>query len=266
MSFQSVVDDYAVWHEISGHSPKIIQWYRWMLTVFAQWLERNGRGTHLAAITIPDARAFLKAEAERTEVYGGASSRPRLEKPLSDRTLHGYARAIRAFFRWCTDEGYLSTNPMECLKPPTLEKRAKQVLSVADVERLFAEINTNTLLGARMYAMLAIFYDSGVRLNELVGLNLTDVDWQAFQMRVRGKGKQHRQVPFGAATHRALHKYLLLREQFAMEGEPAVFISTCGSRLGDDATYHLIKRLGERAGIPRLHPHLLVTQRRSRIL
>lgn len=64
-------------------------------------------------------------------------------------------------------------------------------------------------------------------------------------------------MPFGAATHRALRKYLLLREPFAVDGEPAVFINTRARRLSDDATYHLIKRLGERAGIPRLHPHLL---------
>ncbi len=77
MSFQSIVDDYAVWHEISGHSAKTIQRYRWMLTVFEQWLARNGRTTHLAAITIADARAFLKAEVERTDLHGGASARPR---------------------------------------------------------------------------------------------------------------------------------------------------------------------------------------------
>lgn len=153
---------------------------------------RGTGATHLAAIAIADARAFLKAAAKRTELYGGASARPRTHKQLSDRTLHGYARAIRAFFCWYTNEGYLSSNPIDRLKPPVLEKRAKQVLSVTDVERLFGEINTGTFLGVRMYAMLAFFYDSDVRLNELVGVDLDDIDWQAFELRVRGRGKQQR--------------------------------------------------------------------------
>jgi site-specific recombinase XerD len=207
MSFQAVVDDYAVWHEISGHSPKTIQWYRWMLTVFVQWLERNGRSTHLAAITIADARAFLKAEAQRTTIYPGHPTGVERAGQLSDRTLHGYARALRAFFNWLVNEEYLDKNPLARLRPPKLEKRYKEILSVGEIERLLAELNQRTFLRARIYAMVAVLYDSGLRAGELVQLDIGDVDWSAYHLRVMGKGKKERLVPFSPATARVLLRF-----------------------------------------------------------
>jgi site-specific recombinase XerD len=170
--------------------------------------------------------------------------------------LHCYARAIRAFFNWLVAEEYLATTPLGRLKPPKLEKRFKEVLSVAEIERLLAILNQRTFLGARMYAMIALLYDSGLRAGELVALDLADIHWNEYQTRVMGKGKKERFVPFSPPTQRALRKYLVLREPFAEQGPDALFITTDGTRLTAHAVTLAIKRLGKRAGIPRVHPHL----------
>ncbi len=204
VNLQRLINEYAVWHEVSGHSHKTIEWYRYVLPTFARWLEAHGRSIHITEITVGDARAFLQAESQRNMVFMNHSTGIERSGKLSDRTLHGYTRGIRAFWNWLVTEDYLTTNSMLKLKPPKLEKRYKEVLSVAEVERLLNQLNQRTFLGARMYAMIALLYDSGLRAGELVGLDLGDVHWGVYQVRVLGKGKKERFVPFSAATSRAL--------------------------------------------------------------
>jgi site-specific recombinase XerD len=199
---------------------------------------------------------FCKPKASAPYIH---ANNIRIERAgtLSDRTLHGYARGIRAFWNWLVTEDYLTTSPMLRLKSPKVEKRYKEVLSVAEVERFLNQLNQRTFLGARMYAMVALLYDSGLRAGELVGLDLGDVQWGLYQVRVLGKGKKERFVPFSAATSRALRKYVVLREQFARPDTEALFITAEGERLTRNALTQAVKRLGKQAGIPRLHPHLL---------
>ncbi len=257
MELQRLIADYLMWHEVSGHSSSTIGWYRWNLGAFERWLRANGHATDVAAITINDVRAFLYAEAHRNVI------RPEhptgIERPgrLSDRTLHCYARAIRAFFTWLVAEEYLQRNPVARLKPPKLEDRMKEILSVDEIERLLSLCNQKTFLGLRMYAIIALLYDSGLRAGELVRLELEDVNWREYHIRVMGKGKKERLVPFSRVTHRALHKYIELRAKFAIDGVKTFFITTDGQPLTVNGMRHALKRLGIRAGVPRLHPHLL---------
>jgi len=257
MDIARLVDEYAVWHEVSGHSPKTIALYRWALGALRTWLVKHDHPTVIDSITIADVRAFLQSEQQRTELYSDHPTSVQRAGKLSDRTIHVYARSIRAFFRWLVEEGRLSTNPMARLKPPKLEKRYKEILNVAEMERLLAELNQRTFLGSRMYAMIALLYDSGLRASELTGINVADIEWGSYQVRVMGKGKQERLVPFSPTTQRALRKYLTLRERFAFDDTEALFINVDGRRLTPGALNQAVKRLGIRAGIPRLHPHLL---------
>jgi hypothetical protein len=66
VNIQQLIDEYALWHEVSGHSPKTVEWYRYVLSTFARWLSANGRSTNVPEITVSDARAFLQAESQRT--------------------------------------------------------------------------------------------------------------------------------------------------------------------------------------------------------
>jgi integrase/recombinase XerD len=176
---------------------------------------------------------------------------------LSDRTLQGYARALRGFFAWLEAEEYLAVSPMRKLKLPRVEERLKDVLAVPDIERLLAVCNTKTFLGSRMYAMVALMYDSGLRAGEVVNLDLGDIDWGEYRVKIRrGKGKKDRFEPFSVATHRALRRYLVLRERFALDGQTALFISAAGDTITRGALTQAVKRLGKRAGIPHVHPHL----------
>ena len=257
MDLEQLLEEYVVWHKISGHSEHTIALYRWVITGLRTWLVDQRYPTTINDITLAHLRGYMSHEQERPSLVTVRSDTTSRGPKLSDRSLHLQARSLRSFFRWLVEEDYLSVNPAAKLKPPKLEQRMKDVLSVAEVERLLAELNPKTFLGARMYAIVALLYDSGLRASELCGLDIGDIHWGEYQLRVVGKGRKERLVPFSPATQRALRKYLTLREQFALDGQDAVFISPEGQRLTRDALTHAIKRLGRKAGIPRLHPHLL---------
>lgn len=204
MVLSRMIDEYAVWHEVSGHSKNTIALYRWSLGSFCQWLVANNRPTTINSISVGDARGFLQHEGQRdSNCPPKDNTRSRTTK-RSDRSIHIHARSIRAFFNWLVNEEYLDKSPMAKLKPPKLEQKLKEVLSVAEVERLLSQLNPKTFLGSRMYAIIALLYDSGLRAGELCGVDIEHIDWTGYQVRVSGKGKRQRLVPFSAATHKAL--------------------------------------------------------------
>lgn len=256
MNLERAINDYIVWHKVSRHSEKTIKWYQWTLGTWHRWLVANGRSTAITGLTIADARDFLEAEGKRATLYCHHPFGVAHPGKLSDRTLHCYARGIRALFRWLVEEEYLTRNPMAKLKPPKLEQRMKEILTAEEIQRMLDACETTTFLGSRLYALVALMYDSGLRAGELVGLDLDDVQWAQYQVKVYGKGKKERLVPFGPAVHKALRRYLALRESFVGEQPQAIFITREGQRLTTNALSHMIKRLGQRVGIPRAHPHL----------
>jgi site-specific recombinase XerD len=257
MDLERMTQEYAIWHEVSGHSTNTINLYRWVLGSFRAWLAEHGRSTNIMDITLADARAFLLHEQQRDSRMPPKPGTTSRTKKLSDRTIHIHARSLRAFFNWLVAEEYLTTNPLAKLKNPKLEHRMKEVLSVDEVERLIAECNPKTFYGSRSFAIVAILYDSGLRAGELSALDLHDVDWAGYHLRVMGKGRKERLVPFSPTTHKALRRYVTHREDWALTGETALFVTAEGHRLSRDAVTRLVKRLGQRAGVSRLHPHLL---------
>jgi hypothetical protein len=96
MHIERLIDDYDIWHQVSGHRAKTREWYRWILRTFTRWLT-TGRSPLVADITIGDARAFLQAEATRTVLCPAHPTGVERPGRLSDRTLQGYARALRVF-------------------------------------------------------------------------------------------------------------------------------------------------------------------------
>jgi len=87
MNMHQLIDDYCIWHEVSGHSPKTIAWYRWNLGTFTRWLAANNRPTTITQITVADARAFLQAETQRTTLRPDHPTGTERPGSLSDRTL-----------------------------------------------------------------------------------------------------------------------------------------------------------------------------------
>jgi integrase/recombinase XerC/integrase/recombinase XerD len=131
-----------------------------------------------------------------------------------------------------------------------------EILSPVEISRLLSAIDVNGPSGARNHAIVVLFLDTGLRLSELVGLSVEDVRVGESWLKVYGKGGKERIVPFGARTTKVLNRYSSFYRP-ADGISDAFFVNEDGSSLTENAVKQVFKRLQVRAGLPRLHPHLL---------
>ena len=170
--------------------------------------------------------------------------------------------ALRSFFKFLCRQKVLDYNPAKLVSTPRLDQRLPLVLSVEDVVNLIETPDTDTPLGKRDRAMLELLYASGIRVSELVGLNLEDVDFRRRTIRVLGKGSKERYVPFGSKAKDALDDYLGARGEFLaaardeVRDPKAVFYNYQGTRITTRSVGRMVdKYLKECAMARDISPH-----------
>ncbi len=165
--------------------------------------------------------------------------------------------AWRSFYTWLGREGWVTANPCSGLRPPKGIKRLPHTLTPdALVRMLNGPVEAEPLV-LRDRAMFELMYSSGLRLAELVGLNLADLDRDGAEVTVTGKGRKTRIVPVGRAALDALSAWLAVRPAIARDPE-ALFVGARGARIGPRAVQARLKRLAQARGLDALvHPHAL---------
>lgn len=167
---------------------------------------------------------------------------------------------IRSFYRFLAREGYISDNPFEAVRGPRRQQRLPNVLTVGQVAALLAVPTDDTALGRRDQAILELLYAAGLRISEMVALDVADADLKGAMVRVLGKGDRERICLMGRPAVAALRRYLReARPALARHpGERALFLNRDGGRLSARAVQIMIKRYAALAGIEqRVYPHLL---------
>jgi integrase/recombinase XerC len=176
---------------------------------------------------------------------------------LSGRSIQRRLSAIRSFYNYLLREQQVTSNPAHDVRAPKSERRLPDTLNVDDIARLMGG-SAHDGLALRDLAMLELMYSSGLRLAELVSLNLDDIDLAEHMVRVTGKGNKTRVVPVGAKALAALRAWLQCRPAQLQAGETAVFTSRRGRRLGRRAVQQRVKRWARQQGVPGdVHPHTL---------
>ena len=223
-------------------SPHTVRAYGEDLAQFARHVQAElGRDGHPRDVDHLLIRAFL-ARLHRQEV-----------KPVSAaRKL----ATLRTFFRYLCREGVLDRNPARSLLSPRLEKRVPTYLDERDVT-LLVEMPGEGAAAARGRAILELLYATGIRCSELVGLDVSEIDRSARMIRVLGKGRKERIVPFGSRAGAAIDAYLPLRQQSRPRTD-ALFVNARGGRLSDRSVRILVaKRVKAVALARRVSPHTL---------
>jgi integrase/recombinase XerC len=156
-------------------------------------------------------------------------------------------------------EGIIEKNPARVVATPKREKQLPSVMQPADVTLLLEQPDTETPLGVRDLAWLELLYASGLRISELVGIDLDGIELHARLVKVRGKGRKERIVPFGRKAEAALRAYLPVRADLVKEGEEtALFLNYRGERITTRSVRRLfdgyLRRASLRGGIS---PHTL---------
>lgn len=175
----------------------------------------------------------------------------------SGRSLARRLSALRSFFSFLLREGIVSTNPTIGIRAPKATRTLPATLDVDQTAHLL-EVEPDAWVMQRDLAILELFYSSGLRLSELVQLNLEHLDMQTRQVTVLGKGSKTRIVPVGRMAHAAVVAWLPTRAAMAAPDEQALFINRSGTRLQGRSVQARLRRWGTQRGlgVP-LHPHML---------
>lgn len=232
----------ALWME-KGLSANTLASYRRDLGQFELWLHERG-------LSLPD--------AGRTDVqaYLGA----RLQQGQSPRSSARFLSCVRGFYRFQLREGRLQADPTLNIDSPRLGRSLPKSLSEADVETLLMAPVLDDVLEYRDRVMLELLYACGLRVSELVGLQLGQLSLNQGLVRVFGKGSKERLVPMGEEAQSWLQRYLLGAREALLRGgaSEVLFPSRRGSAMTRQAFWYRIKRYARRAGIEKtLSPHTL---------
>ena len=177
-------------------------------------------------------------------------------KGQSSRSLARLLSALRGLYRYLNQEGRCDHDPAADISAPKGEKRLPRLLDTDRAMQLLDGGVEDDFIGHRDQAILELFYSSGLRLAELVGLNLDQLDLPAGLVQVRGKGNKERVLPIGRKAREALETWLPLRA-LSNPADGAVFVSQRGRRLGARAVQIRVRQAGVRELGQHLHPHML---------
>ena len=167
--------------------------------------------------------------------------------------------ALRSFFSFLRREGGISVNPASTVKGPKCRKKLPVFIKEEEINSLIDEIAFGEGFDAcRDRAVIVCFYETGIRLSELVGLNLNDVDLDSCRLKVLGKRNKERIIPFASELKVELENYMLERSAVASSAESALFVSSKGGRVTQSQVYRLVnKHLSRVTSVKKKSPHVL---------
>jgi integrase/recombinase XerD len=244
------IEGFLMARRADGYSPQTVEQYQWALSMLVKFMDKP-----LRQVDTEDLRRFMASVQENQQ--------------LSRTSIFHIWKSIRAFYKWTSSEG-LSERPDKLLTKPRYAYREIQPLSEAEIKALLKAIDrTKPSEGKRKpftmprstahrdRAIIMLLLDTGLRASELCRLTVKDLDLQSGTITVRpfmsGIKSRPRIIPFGNVTKKALWRYLAVRNTEYKGDE--LFFSREGHPMDRNSLRKLLNRLGERAGVPNVHPH-----------
>ncbi len=185
------------------------------------------------------------------------------EEGLAKSSIARKVAALRSFFKYCFKRGHIEKNPAHLLIVPKKDKSLPKTVTQSDLERLLDAVDTSTVKGLQDRAILEVFYGTGIRVSELVGLNITDVDIRSKQIIVHGKGNKERVIPLGDTAIKIIKEFLKLRTQLYgnrtdSDARKALFIAASGQRIYARGVRYMVERyLKKHSEVTQKSPHVL---------
>lgn len=182
-----------------------------------------------------------------------------IEKGNSARTVARRLSALKTFYRFALARHYVVSDPVHRLKSPKIEKPLPQFLKESEMDELLDKQSWgDSFEEVRARTIIIMFYETGVRVSELVGLDLKDVDEVSREIKVLGKGNKQRIVPFGNELSEALRDYLKIREDNFGAKYSALFLTKEGERMNAQGVRYIVKKqLSKVSSLKKKSPHVL---------
>lgn len=175
------------------------------------------------------------------------------DKNLTKTTIERKISTIKSFFKFLSQKGIVEENPARMIKFPKKEKKLFKVFNIDDLFNLLEIPDKSTPSGLRDALLMELMYGTGVRVSELVGIKLDDIDFEGLRLRVRGKGKKERMIPLADFHIDFIKKYLSVRDQM-LTGKTIktdkLFINKFGTALSDRSVRRIVEKYLKIAGLP----------------
>lgn len=236
-----------------GYASRTLQTYRQQLSLFASSQSAQTAGTEPAEFS-------WHQQTETTLQSYLANGRRR---GLSARSLALTVASLRGLYRYLQQQQQVSDNPAQYLTVPKPKAKLPKNLDIDTLQHLLSFDSKSDVLACRDKAMLELFYSSGLRLAELVGCNINDINWREQLIRVRGKGSKERQIPIGSVALKALQHWLSQRHLLLGDATPeadqnALFLSKQQQRISARQVRQRVEHWAKVQGLgQQLHPHML---------
>lgn len=237
------------------------------LTLFITHLKTQNRSEHTEIAYQNDLLQFLQFAAhergvepeelpiDQVDIYIVRSFLGSMtDQGMERRSMARKLSALRSFFKFLCREGVLAKNPVQRIATPKLGRKLPHYLHIEQMGKLLQAPDCSSPLGVRDQVILELLYGSGLRVSELAGLNLQDIDLEQLFVRIRGKGKKERIVPLTQIAVDTIKAYLRMRP----DHEEALLLNYQGSRLSTRSIRRILDKLAKEAGLTQhVHPHML---------
>ena len=182
-----------------------------------------------------------------------------MDRGLKATTVNLALSAVRTFYRYALSRKLVERDPAHGVKGPKKAKALPQFVRESEMNQLLDEkFSADNYNDVRARTIIILFYETGIRLAELVGIDDADVDFSAMQLKVTGKRDKQRIIPFGEELAEVLRNYMALRDAEVNKQSPALFLTTRGERVSRGVVQHLVReRLAEVTTLKKRSPHVL---------
>ena len=247
MPIDVAIEDFLLYQRSCGNSPDTLSYYATALRFFREY----SKGMSVEDITLRHCRSYYVHLTERD---------------LSSVSIQSYVRALRSFINWLYDEELIDVDICARFKLPKAQRKVIDILTDEEIRAVYRSLEGSDPLVLRNRLILSIYLDCGLRLNELVGLKISDVHRRERYLIVSGKGNKQRMVPYGAFTEQCLEQYLSwrLKQQYINTVADTLIIKVSApgklwkyESVSEITIKQLFRKLRKRCGVSRLHPHLL---------
>lgn len=251
-----LIEDYSVYMLLEkGHSDNTRECYRRDVMRFLTWLASDENGQDMATDSSGNAR-LRNVTVDTLRLYIGDLN----DMGIALRSRARITASLRSFFSFLTIEGYLDSDPAELLEAPRLGLHLPEVLTVEEIDAMIASIDYSKEECRRDRAMMEVLYGCGLRVSELISLEISKLYMQDGFLVVRGKGNKERMVPMSDVSIDEIKEWLDDRARLKIKpgDENILFLNRRGGRLTRQRPFQIVKDLAAAAGIRKtISPHTL---------
>ncbi len=258
-SIELLLGEYKLSLEAANRSRKTISWYLDILNdFFSNYLPLQEMAKPITELGRKEVESYVR-HMQNSKRWPKRLHPEKDPVSLSPFTIQGKVRALKAFWGWLYNQGYIETNPMVKYPLPKVPKNVIKTLTIEQIKSFLKAIEKHTSVGARNYCITLLMIDNGMRISEAVAIRTASLDLSKCRVKITGKGQRERIVPFTKITRRELLKYIEHhRNNLCKLDSPYLFPANDGDHVSIKSIQQAIGRLSKKAGLDgiKCHPHI----------